>query len=386
MKKNLLKPLSYLFFLSLSTSSLLSGNDCCEYPVFEDCCYSPDRFWINAEYLLWQIQDSPRTVPFVQNLDTGATVLGGRCINNNVRSGGRFTAGYWLRDDRAFGGEASYFFLPSRTKRASVASAPDGTPALGTPFFNVTTGTEDFGLISEPGVFTGSAVLSVSNRLQGAVAEGLMPVYRGNCGLDISLVLGFRYVNFEETLRFNVNSPFVGNTDVYYTKEQFHARNNFYGTEIGFDMDYEFGCFFLGLKGTVALGNVHKDLVISGALATNNFSATGTVETFPGGFFAQPTNIGSHSRNSFCAVPEVDFKIGYNITNCFSAYVGYTFIYLSNMIWATKQINPNINPSQSVNLTDVFPTTLVGEASPQSCLRASSLWAQGLTVGVQFDF
>lgn len=133
-----------------SASTTAAGTptqDCPEPQVSFQCCDPPPhhhRWWVSAEYLAWWIKDShiptaTFTGPFPAlptlslplNLgpsglpalaQPGRVALFGReDVDNEERSGGRFSAGYWFDDDHVFGVEASYFFLASRSVRAMTA-------------------------------------------------------------------------------------------------------------------------------------------------------------------------------------------------------------------------------------------------------------------------
>src|SRR5262249_15174735 len=50
-----------------------------------------------------------------------------------------------------------------------------------------------------------------------------------------------------------------------------------------------------------------------------------------GGLLAQPTNSGHFSRDQFAVVPEVGINVGYQVTEHLRAFVGYSFLYWSNV-------------------------------------------------------
>ena len=159
----------------------------------------------------------------------GTTVLfGGSLDNDEVRSGGRFTAGVWLDNCRTSGLEASYFFLGCHSQRFDTASgSAQASTLLARPFFDVIAGVQNAELIAFPGIATGQFRLSSSSCLQGAevnmlcipcctpccntcpdqtsgsgeLANRNTPCNAG-CGFNysVSLLAGFRYVQLDETL------------------------------------------------------------------------------------------------------------------------------------------------------------------------------------------
>lgn len=355
-----------------------------------------DQFWVDAEYLYWQIKNSPEPVVLVAESSTAPAttidpVIGGHSVQNNWRSGGKFSLGYWFEDTRHFGVEANYFFLPkeSRSKSVSSSGAP-GSLTLYAPFIDAVTGDVVFdNYIALPGSFSGIATRKVHNWMQGAELNAVA-VFPCDCCFNLSALLGFRYWNFDETLNFTTSSPNVTPPEgVFQTYDKFNVQNNFYGGQIGGSIDYSFDCFSVNVKAKVALGAMCEELGISGATFTNDFNPepfTGTVVEYAGGYFALPTNIGHHNKTNFAVIPEVAINFGYQFTENFRVNVGYTFLYVSNMLWAGKQIDPVINSSQSVEYNGNPNSSLVGVAKPSANLKTSSLWTQGVNVGLEFQF
>ena len=111
-----------------------------------------------------------------------------------------------------------------------------------------------------------------------------------------------------------------------------------------------------------------------------------TRSSFSGGYFAQPTNIGSRTRTVFAVVPEVGINVGYQITPWASVFAGYTFVYTNNVVRATQQVNGSINPTGRPAFTGNPPSPLTGPAQPSFKFNSSDFWAQGITVGLACRF
>lgn len=354
------------------------------YPEF------PQHFWGTADYLYWQTQSSPVPVPLVEEGET--VVLGGRNISNNWRSGGRFALGCWFEEGlplnicQGFGVDIEYLFLPSGSRKMGVSSSGlPGSPNYNIPYFDVVTGTEATTPLSEVGVYSGKGTLTIHNNLQGAEANGYLVFGQGPY-LKYSVIAGFRYLNFIEMLKFGVSSPVIDTPDVWTTTDKFRAQNNFYGGQLGAGIEAVMGCFFADATFKLGLGAMCEQAKISGKLVTNDYTGYTTLQTFPGGYFALPTNIGHHSRTCFAVVPEVDINFGYQITDCLKVRIGYTFLYVSEMLRAGKIMNPNINPTQSVAIENNPDTELVGEPSPRARLNSEGFWTQGINAGLEFYF
>src|SRR5207253_2324930 len=67
--------------------------------------------------------------------------------------------------------------------------------------------------------------------------------------------------------------------------------------------------------------------------------------TAAGGLLAQSTNIGNHSRDSFAVVPELGVTLAYQVTSGVKLSVGYSALYLSEVVRPGDQIDPGVNPN-----------------------------------------
>jgi len=354
-----------------------------------DCANEcPNQFCLDVDYLYWQIQDSPKIIPLVieQPLVDGpfTVVLGGKKITNDWHSGAKISLGYWFDTFERLGVEGSYFFLGENSKSSSFTSNANGSPRLRVPYFNVTTGLPDSTALATPGLYQGSAILKTSDWMQGAELN----IVKEICPINFTtfkVLAGFRYWNLDDNLKFSANSPLISPPSVYFNQDKFNTQNNFYGGQIGASFNQCFlSSFFVDIKGKVALGAMCQQSTIKGYFQTNEF--TGSVETFEGGYFALPTNIGNRSQTCFAVIPELNLNIGCQITDCLSIHVGYTALYVSNVLRASKQMSSDVNPTQSANIEFTPTPVLVGAPSPQAKFKSSSLWIQGVNAGLDYIF
>jgi len=348
------------------------------------------RFSIRAEALLWWFKGSPAPVPLVSSgllNETGTKVLlGGKDLDANPNSGFRVTVGYSLTD--RWGAEGSVFYLLDRsTSRTASSSGQIGSQDLLIPFFDVTLRHENVTELSRAGFFAGSAEEKLSNSLLGAELNGTMKLLSAS-PWRVDLLGGLRYLNLRETYTFTTSSPNVAPqpADVFQTKDEFDATNNFYGAQLGVRARYDRGSWFASSAVKFALGAMIQSVDVDGFLETNNFNDFGPPQRFPGGYFAQPTNIGSHTRSVFAVVPEVGLNIGYRITEWASVFVGYTFLYTNNVTRPAQRIDRSINPTQSASFGGTPPTPLEGPARPSFKFSGTDFWAQGINVGLAFRF
>ena len=102
------------------------------------------------------------------------------------------------------------------------------------------------------------------------------------------------------------------------------------------------------------------------------------------GLFAQASNIGQVNQTIFAIAPELQFKMGFAVSEHFRPYIGYSCLWLTNAIRPGNQIDRNVNPTQQPVL--VPPGALVGDASPLPSFRPSDFWAHGVQVGMEFRY
>ncbi len=356
------------------------------------------NFSFGAEYLFWKVEDSSDPVPLVIEGAPNAVpspvlgspntsvVLGGKDVDLGWRSGGRFNLGYQFGSTHNWSLNLAYFFLPQESKKSSVSS--NGSPALLVPFYNVATLAEDSVTIANSlQNMTGTAKIVLSNHMQGVELNAGRAIPFFDCRFRWVGLFGFRYWNFVEHWTFSTNSPLLlESTDVYLTKDKFKTTNNFYGPQLGLEWKYLYRCFSLSVKGKVALGAMCEKLKISGRLDTNDYNGFGTVLSYTGGYFALPTNSGTTTQVKFSVIPEVYADLSYQVWHWMQLKVGYSFLYVSNLLWAGNQVNREINPSQAKTYTNGADPALVGPASPKASLHTSSLWVQGMNIGVEFSF
>jgi hypothetical protein len=92
-------------------------------------------------------------------------------------------------------------------------------------------------------------------------------------------------------------------------------------------------------------------------------------------------NIGSFDRNKFSVVPEATFNVGYMVTPTLRAYVGYNFLYWTNVIRPGDQIDRVIDLSFVPNSPTNVPAS--GLLRPQPTFRQSDLVVQGVQFGME---
>lgn len=366
-------------------------------------------FWVRADYLLWWTKGSPLPPLVTSSPDTtpiaqagvlgqpGTTILfGDNDVNDEDRSGYRFSAGYWFDCCMCSGIEADYFQLDTKTDSFDAFCPPGGT--LNRPFFNVQTGLQDSELVCYPGVVEGSVHVNTDSDFQGAGVRFLRNICHrewclpaGDCcdkmirgGYRLNWLAGYRYMRLDEGVIINemlVSTNTGGVIPVgttFNVQDNFQTDSEFHGGDLGLMAQWRRGRWSLDVLGKAAIGNVHNSVTISGSTATS--VPNGPTTTNPGGLLAQATNIGAYESDDFSIVPEASINLGYNVTPRLRALVGYTFIYWTDVVRPGDQMDLGLNPSQFP------PGTLVGAARPAFNMNESDFWAQGLNFGAEYRF
>ena len=168
-----------------------------------------------------------------------------------------------------------------------------------------------------------------------------------------------------------LSGPYTGQSGVVW--DQFQTKNRFYGALLGMRNKFLWGPWSLDLATSVALGASKQTISISGGYTSVNFGPTSGQE----GVFAQPANEGTYSSTRFAFVPEVQAKVGYNITPAITLTVGYNFIYYSNVVRPGDQINREVPKGQTFQQA-MAPSSLT---SPARLYNTTDFYAQGLSVG-----
>jgi hypothetical protein len=342
-------------------------------------------------------------------------LFGGDGLSSGEHSGARFTAGYWLDDCcdcKAI--EVSGFFLPGDNKQFTANSSMYAVIAR--PFFSVNRNAETTQLTAFPGLATGNPATSIppvstgnanvynSSNLWGLESNlrcrlccgstGCNDCCNCGCGADpgwtyrVDGLAGVRYLNLREDLTITENvqnlptaPPPVNNARAF-VYDDFATRNQFYGGQVGLDAEFSRGPWSLDVTGKVALGDTHQDLSINGF--QNVTFANGVKQTFVGGLLAERSNIGTFHRDRFSVVPEVDVKVAYHLTDHVKVFAGYDFLYWSSVVRPGQQIDRAIDETLIPNFNS--GATPAGQNRPMVLFHDSDFWAQGLSLGLEFNY
>jgi hypothetical protein len=365
------------------------------------CGQAGDYLWFDMEYLLWWVKKGPEPQPLVTTSSLGSlgilgasdtfVVTGGTAIDYQAFSGMRMSGGCFFNDDHAFGLEIGGFFTEHRPFGTNDVSA--GSPLLARPIINAQTGLEAAELVSAPGVAAGSILIGSTSSLSGYDMNALTSLWRDGPS-RLVLLAGFRYLTLTEDLTISqatillpggtagFNDQVIGvptNVGIF---DKFGVDNNFYGGQVGAKWEYLSGNFFANGLIKLAIGGVHEDINIGGSSSTSGGGTT--PRSTAGGLLALASNSGHANHDDFAFVPELGVNLGYQFTPVFRAYVGYTFLWWSDVARPGDLINRNINPSL-VPTSTTFGTNNV-PAEPSRSIHQTDFWAQGVNFGVEFRY
>ena len=306
-----------------------------------------------------------------------------------------------VRPLRDVGAEVTGLLLVKRSTTFSAQSDASGTPVLGLPFIDAATGQESVNYASFPGLFAGGIQTTSQASLWGM--EG---TFYADCGettvlgggpfplgdLRTHLLAGFRYLSLDETLQltqpsvelaggftdFNGAALQTGNLEVF--RDAFNARSQFFGGQVGVRSEFDHGPFYAEFTGKVGLGDSHESILVNGATAVVP-AATGVQAVAPGGFLATATNTGRFVRDRFAVVPEVGVNAGWQPCPLLRLFVGYTFLYWSDVVRAEDQIDRIVNLTAVPSSGTFGPLT--GPARPMVPFRGTDFSAQGVSFGFE---
>ncbi len=356
---------------------------------------APDRFWAAVDYLYWYGRNDGAG-PLVTTGTTDSKGIPGQpgttVLYDHLGYGGtnglRATVGYDNPEEHC-GIEVTGFIMENRTDQFFAGSAASGLPLLARGITNSANGLPAAVLVAFPGSFSGPIATSSKSQLWGA---GVDYTHEICCGPNKSaeLLAGFRYIDFREQLNIAQNTQLlpggisgldgdlVLSPNALLLAEQFRTTNQYYGGELGARGELRFGNFFLSGTGKVALGVNAEVAHIAGTSSV--ISPTGTTVTVPGGIVAVSNNIGRQTQDRFCVVPEVDVNLGFNLTCWARIYIGYTFIYMSDVARPGDLSRTPTNPSQIPTSLN-FGIPLLNTNTTSGKFSGTEYWIQGLNAG-----
>jgi hypothetical protein len=389
--------------------------------------------------------DNPSTV----------VIYGQDPLLEDPRSGFRVLLGVWLDDCNKQAIEGDYLLL-GRLEEEFFAEGEDGNPIISRPFFDIFPDDDDDGIpdvppseaaeqVSSPGL-DGSITITSTSEFQGAgirlrhnlCRSGCADIGCGDCvdcgmGIDCGLGVGcgdgigcgsgvacgndLRYVDFlagfrwysldEDLLIFEdlvvdqddiTPTPPPGSLDPAedgtrkLVIDRFTTDNDFLGGELGFDWGIERNRWSLELLSKIAIGNNRQRVAINGSTQQIPPMVADIPDAAVGGLLAQSTNIGNYERDRFSMIPELNFNVGYKLTQRCKLRAGYTIMFWTNVVRPGDQIDREINSTLLPEFDPVSgeqlppPNPIVGPLRPAFAFQDTNVLIQGLNVGMEYNW
>src|SRR5262249_40855687 len=95
-------------------------------------------------------------------------------------------------------------------------------------------------------------------------------------------------------------------------------------------------------------------------------------------------NMGRYVRDKFAIIPEAEVKFVYHITDYWSVTLGYNFLFWSEVMRGIEQVNHQLDPRAIFVLGGNPPILNLGQ--PPIPFVRNSIWAQGITAGIEFKY
>lgn len=366
----------------------------------ENAGWVPCRMWARAENLLWMVEGffvppllttSPtgtnRTSAGRLDQATTTILFGNEDLVDTVRPGGRIRLGYWLDDCQLRGIEASYLSLAGR--RGTFGASSQGDPILARPFFNVEPGFEgqDAELVAFPALLQGEINIDAKSTFEAGEVLYRRVMCR-QCDYQINFLVGWRFNRLNDHLTIRDSKIAIGAGGAFAIgttldeMDHFATRNVFHGVEVGVVTEKVYCDWSFELSTKLAFGNTRSRYLLDGSTTVSVPvpGAAPAVAVTPVGLLAQGTNIGAYTDDAFTLIPEVSVLAGYQVARNCRVTLGYTF-----MVWS-HVARPGDSIDGRLNLSQLDPGGLVGPAQPAFALTTSSVWAQGLNLGLDVKF
>lgn len=284
---------------------------------------TPPFMYFQADVLWLQRSRHHEQVLTVDDFNGQSTVLTTSDVdfNNKAAAGPLFTLGFKMDPESAF--EFTYFGLNHWANDAQ-AFGP-GNLSIPGPLALTTS---DFFLANSVDV----SYRSTMNNLEINYRQTLY---------NVTTLVGFRYLNMQETFNMRSTSFDVGNTYGDYTTD---ANNNLVGGQVGIGLNRTYNRFtidFLSKAGLYA--NIQSQTTFMGdlnnAVVLRHFKNNSSVGAFIG---------------------EVGLNASYQLTTWLAVRGGYRIMWLDGMVLAPNQVNLSNDPDAGKDIQDRASVRLHG--------------------------
>jgi hypothetical protein len=314
-----------------------------------------------------------------------ATLFGGTDVHDELRSGGRLTAGWWFTPEQRTGVELGYFGIDGQ----DVAFAGDAatTPVIARPYVDAVGLGEEAELVAYPGLLAGSLAAKVDSEFSGAEVLVRRAAF-WNSRWRIDWLAGYRYARLRDSVEISQTSESLDAASgfpagsVVERTDRFRLVNNFHGGQLGVAGRWWHGPWSLssGAKGALG-GNAVRSGIGGTTVVSTPAGAGDDVATYDGGLLAARSNSGSRTVDRGAVLAQFDLTLEYQLRYDMRLAVGYSLLGWSDVARMDALLPASLNPSQ------IPPGALAGEPVPGPPTPGDdAFWAQGLHVSFEYQF
>ena len=350
--------------------------------------------YAEIDYLLWNFTGARAPALITTNpagtrlADAGLlsnpstrVVYGNSNFGDWAQNGIQARFGRWLDDSQFSRWELNGFYLFSRSEKYH-RTTRDGSPILGRPFTDATTGEPNSQLLSYPGVADSTVDGRYRRSFWGVSPLAFMCLSR-DCDRWRELFFGYQFFRYQDSLKIRENLIVAQDGLVvpgtrFIVEDYFSATNDYHLFPVGLSFSGQNDDWRWNLRGSIGLGFVYQQVKINGR--TEVIVPGDTTQVYRGGLLALSSNIGEYSRTRFAWAPQLSANLARRLSDHAWINVGYTLIYLSDVAYAVKQVDTTINP----NLLP--PEIGGGPRRPAFHFRSDDALVHGLNVGLIFDY
>jgi hypothetical protein len=376
-------------------------------------CGPPQQVWFRASYLNYSVSDLP--IPQILATVNGVPAIGGQDVDLGQFNGGRIEAGGWFDCRHTFGFEFGGFLLQERSRSFSAAGDGSiGSPVVGRPIVDALPNVPVTFVVAQPGNpnipgIAGRINVDVSSQLGSFEANLVRNVLNNECW-TLDLLAGARYIDLQEDVSITTDSqalagaPFTMNgSPAQYDRltiaDRFRTRNQVWAGQVGARAEYRRGIFFLGARGSVAIGPNQQTSEITGS-STAFQTAAGGQAGGAGGLLAVPggpttlfdgtttnqpyANAGTQRTDWWVVAPEVGLQVGMQATRSIRVHLGYNLLYINNVVRPGDLIDTTVN-SRFVPANPLYGNQS-GPDRPRLSTSRDDFLAHGVEVGFQLLF
>ena len=379
------------------------GYDLCDQGCLDGrilCLALPSHGWVNVDYMMFH-QPGMETPALVTNdIDSiaAANILygGDNNILSNRLDGIRARFGWWFVNHPNLGIEGEYLTTGENTETFDRSSNGGVGNVLARPFFNVRTGQISSSVVADAtaprNTTPGRVRVDSSSEFQGVAvrfkrflfcnSSSACSILRGGevpVQSRFEATLGWRYYQLDESLNIQETKTIIALARPNFNiTDSFSTLNQFNGVELGVNWQGRRGYWTLDTLMRVAIGNMRQRVIINGLTTADGIALPAP----QGGVLALDTNIAGspYTRDELGVSPELGAALKYQLTQRLELKVGYSFIYMGNVVRPGEQIDFDVDPLWIPS----DPAAPGGRDNPDFAFNDSGYYIHGLTLGGEY--